>query len=226
LGQVPQREGTEGWDLMTTEDPPNRGDVPHSRRVYNLASVFQVLVLGSWVAKTGRKKIGQMDTAKPNQKDLVLIKELLEAGKVISMIDCDQRVRKTPHVVSLLAALSVADGLVYGQCHTRKRFIDFRIFLETVVVPEARSRRVQTIALVKGNGSTHASKQLPCFVKELMATSEGKLTIQLYWLPTNASWLDQIEIWFSLLQRKLLQPNHFTSRDDAAADYPSFHCSL
>jgi hypothetical protein len=38
LGQVPQREGTEGWDLMTTEDPPNRGDVPHSRRVYNLAS--------------------------------------------------------------------------------------------------------------------------------------------------------------------------------------------
>jgi hypothetical protein len=42
--------------------------------------------------------------------------------------------------------------------------------------------------------------------------SEGKLTVQLYWLPTNASWLDQIEIWFSLLQRKLLQPNHFSSR--------------
>ena len=38
--------------------------------------------------------------------------------------------------------------------------------------------------------------------------------MQLYWLPTNASWLDQIEIWFSLLQRKLLQPNHFTSLDE------------
>jgi Integrase core domain len=38
--------------------------------------------------------------------------------------------------------------------------------------------------------------------------------VQLYWLPTNASWLDQLEIWFSLLLRKLLQPNHFTSLDE------------
>src|SRR5467141_487155 len=32
--------------------------------------------------------------------------------------------------------------------------------------------------------------------------------------PTVASWLDQLEIWFSLLQRKLLQPNHFCSLDE------------
>jgi transposase len=114
--------------------------------------------------------------------------------------------------VNLMAALSVADGLVYGQCHTRKRFIDFRSFLETVLVAEAQRRGVQTIALVLDNGSTHASKQLPRWVSELATKSEGKLTVQLYWLPTNASWLDQIEIWFSLLQRKLLQPNHFSSR--------------
>jgi hypothetical protein len=41
----------------------------------------------------------------------------------------------------------------------------------------------------------------------------GRLTIEVAWLPTNASWLDQIEIWFSVLQRKLLQPNHFLSTD-------------
>jgi transposase len=117
-------------------------------------------------------------------------------------------------VLHLMAALSVADGLVYGQCHTRKRFIDFRSFLETVVVAEAHRRGVQTVALVLDNGPTHASKQLPGYVEELETTSEGKLTIQLYWLPTNASWLDQIEIWFSLLQRKLLQPNHFLSLDE------------
>jgi len=114
----------------------------------------------------------------------------------------------------LMAALSVADGQVYGQCHTRKLFVDFRSFLETIVLPEAKTRGVQTIALVLDNGSTHASKQLPQWVKELEARSDGKLTMQLYWLPTNASWLDQIEIWFSLLQRKLLQPNHFTSLDE------------
>jgi transposase len=117
-------------------------------------------------------------------------------------------------VLHLMAALSVADGRVLGQCHMRKRFIDFRSFLETVVVPEAKLRSIQTIALVLDNGPTHASKQLPQWVEELEARSEGKLTMQLYWLPTNASWLDQIEIWFSLLQRKLLQPNHFTSRSE------------
>jgi transposase len=68
--------------------------------------------------------------------------------------------------------------------------------------------------LVLDNGPTHASKQLPGFVQELATRSEGKLTMQLYWLPTNASWLDQIELWFSVLQRKLLQPNHFRSLDE------------
>ena len=37
------------------------------------------------------------------------------------------------------------------------------------------------------------------------------LKVQVYWLPKNASWLDQIEIWFSILQRKLLNPNDFES---------------
>jgi len=67
---------------------------------------------------------------------------------------------------------------------------------------------------VLDNGPTHASKQLPGFVEELATTSEGKLTMQLSWLPVNASWLDQLEIWFSLLQRQLLQPNHFTRLDE------------
>ncbi len=114
----------------------------------------------------------------------------------------------------LMAALSVADGLIYGQCHTRKCFIDFRSFLETVVVAEAKRRGMQTVALVLDNGPTHASKQLPRWVQELATASDGKLTMQLYWLPTNASWLDQLEIWFSLLQRKLLQPNHCCSLDE------------
>ncbi len=56
--------------------------------------------------------------------------------------------------------------------------------------------------------------QLTRWIQERASTLEGKLSIQLYWLPVNASWLDQLEIWFSLLQRKLLQPNHFCSLDD------------
>lgn len=47
-------------------------------------------------------------------------------------------------------------------------------------------------------------------------------TIHVYWLPKNASWLDQIEIWFSILQRKLSQPNHFESVDVLIASILAF----
>ena len=113
----------------------------------------------------------------------------------------------------LLAGLSVADGLVYGQCCTRKRFVDFRTFLEAVIIPEALRRKVQTVILILDNGSTHAPKQLARWLEERANTLNGQLTLEVAWLPVNASWLDQIEIWFSILQRKLLHPNHFLSTD-------------
>jgi len=69
-----------------------------------LSHLFQVLVLGSWVARTGRKKIGLMETAKPNQKDLVFIKELLEAGKVVPVIDRTYPLREVPEAIRYLEA--------------------------------------------------------------------------------------------------------------------------
>jgi transposase len=111
----------------------------------------------------------------------------------------------------LFAALSVADGQVYGQCRARKCFRDFCAFLTEVLIPEARRRQVQTLALILDNGSTHASKQLAAWLQSYVAGLPEQLAIEIYWLPKNASWLDQIEIWFSILQRKLLQPNDFAS---------------
>jgi transposase len=114
----------------------------------------------------------------------------------------------------LLAGLSVADGQVYGQCAQHKRFVDFQAFVQQVLVPAAQQRGVHTIALILDNGTTHAPKQLERWLHEQAVAQRWGLTFQVYWLPPNASWLDQIEIWFSVLQRKLLQPNHFTSTDD------------
>jgi hypothetical protein len=114
----------------------------------------------------------------------------------------------------LLAGLSVADGQVYGQCRSRKRFSDFQSFIEQTLVPGAQQRGVHTIALIVDNGTTHAPKQLERWLQEQAAAQGWGVSFQVYWLPPNASWLDQIEIWFSVLQRKLLQPNHFTSTDD------------
>jgi NADPH:quinone reductase-like Zn-dependent oxidoreductase len=52
----------------------------------SMAQIFQAMLLGSWMSKTGGKKMGGV-SAKIDQKDLGLIKELLEAGKVVPVID-------------------------------------------------------------------------------------------------------------------------------------------
>ncbi len=50
------------------------------------AQMFQAMLLGPWISMIGSKKMGVL-TSKPNQKDLVFIKELLEADKVKPVID-------------------------------------------------------------------------------------------------------------------------------------------
>src|SRR6266699_3638132 len=72
---------------------------------------------------------------------------------------------------------------------------------------------VHTVILILDNGTTHAPKQLDSWLREQEAACGGQLSFQILWLPPNASWLDQIEIWFSLLQRTHVQPNHFPSTD-------------
>ena len=126
----------------------------------------------------------------------------------------------------LFGGLSVADGQVYGQCHTRKRFVDFQTFLLQVIIPEALRRKVRNLSLILDNGTTHAPKQLERWLQAQLKSHDWPLTSHVYWLPTNASWLDQIEIWFSILQRKLLQPNHFESLDDleqSVLDFIAYH---
>jgi NADPH:quinone reductase-like Zn-dependent oxidoreductase len=50
------------------------------------AQIFEALLLGPWMSMTGGRKMGAL-SAKPNKKDLALMKELLEAGKVVPVID-------------------------------------------------------------------------------------------------------------------------------------------
>jgi len=111
----------------------------------------------------------------------------------------------------LFAGLSVADGKVYATCRERKCFVDFQAFMQEQIVPEALRRQVQNVIFILDNGTTHAPKQLEGWLQEQEQVCKGRLHFQVLWLPANASWLDQLEIWFSLLQRKHLQPNHFST---------------
>ena len=64
--------------------------------------IFQVLILGSWVSRRGSKKIGSMGSAIPNKEDLVFIKELLEAGKVVPVIDRRYPLSEVPEAIRYL----------------------------------------------------------------------------------------------------------------------------
>ncbi len=52
----------------------------------SMAQIFQGLLLGPLLSRLGSKKIGNM-LAHSNQKDLVIMGELLEAGKVVPVLD-------------------------------------------------------------------------------------------------------------------------------------------
>ena len=52
----------------------------------SVAQIFQAMLMGRWMSEKGGKKIGGI-TANINQKDMALLKELLEAGKVVPVID-------------------------------------------------------------------------------------------------------------------------------------------
>lgn len=53
----------------------------------SMSQIFQAMLLGPFVSRFGNKKIGFMGIAKTSKEDLLFIKELLEAGKVVSIID-------------------------------------------------------------------------------------------------------------------------------------------
>ena len=57
------------------------------------------------------------------------------------------------------------------------------------------------------NGSSHYTTTFP---KRLKDAYENAVAVH---LPVHASWLNQIEIYFSILQRKALTPNDLTDRD-------------
>jgi NADPH:quinone reductase-like Zn-dependent oxidoreductase len=52
----------------------------------SMTQIFQGMLLGPWLSMTGSKKMTNQ-AMKPNKKDLVFMKELLEAGKVVPVID-------------------------------------------------------------------------------------------------------------------------------------------
>ncbi len=67
------------------------------------AQMFQALFLGPWISMTGSRKMGSL-TAKPNKGDLLFVKGLLEAGKVVPVIDRRYTLREVPEAIRYVEA--------------------------------------------------------------------------------------------------------------------------
>ncbi len=107
------------------------------------------------------------------------------------------------------AALDVFRGTVIGQIENTNCILTFNQLVERVMTqaPYNSARRVFWIV---DNGSAHHPNTFPA---RLSGLHEHAIAIH---LPTHASWLNQIELYFSILQRKALTPRDFNSREEMA----------
>ena len=106
---------------------------------------------------------------------------------------------------SLLAALDVHQGTVLGKCekrHTHQEFLSFLQHLEKTYRKKGRD-----IHIICDNYGTHRHKK----VKEWV---EAQTNLIIHFTPTHASWLNQIEIWFSIMSRKVLKQGIFKTIPD------------
>jgi hypothetical protein len=101
-----------------------------------------------------------------------------------------------------LAAWDVKRAKVFDRCEPKGGIEPFDRLVAQVMTqePYASARRVFWIV---DNGSSHRGQRS-------IDRLEGKYAnLVLVHLPIHASWLNQVEIYFSIVQRKVLQPNDF-----------------
>ncbi len=106
-----------------------------------------------------------------------------------------------------LAAWDVQEGQVMGRCEASTGIEPFGRLVEQVMehpeyrTPCARPGVRSRVFWVVDNGSSHRGA---ASVKRMSGAYPNAILVH---LPVNASWLNQVEVYFSMLQRKVLTPN-------------------
>ena len=121
----------------------------------------------------------------------------------------------------LFCTLLVASGRTFTQTRRSKKFVDFKAFLQAFF-QSALCAGIKVLHLILDNGPTHAPKQLGTW----LASLELPFEVRLYWLPKYASWLDQVEIIFSKVQRALLTPSDSPSLVALERDLAAYFADL
>jgi hypothetical protein len=103
-----------------------------------------------------------------------------------------------------LAALDVHRARLLGRCEASTGIEPFGRLVDQVMTQEPY-RSARRVFWILDNGSSHRGE--PC-VRRLQAQYPNLIPVH---GPIHASWLNQIEIYFSILQRKALTPNDLSS---------------
>jgi transposase len=106
--------------------------------------------------------------------------------------------------LSLYAAFNTKTGTVLGKTAARHTSDEFVSFLGDVVTSCSPG---QQIHIILDNLSAHKTPQVHQFL-------EQHPQVQFHFTPTYSSWLNQVEIWFSKLQRDVIIRGIFTSVQD------------
>jgi hypothetical protein len=123
------------------------------------------------------------------------------------------RVRRVEHeyerggALQYLAAWDVRRGLVMGRCEPATGIEPFGR-LVTQVMEQKPYRRAKRVFWIVDNGSSHRGNAT---VRRLAQAYANLIVVH---TPVHASWLNQVEIYFSIVQRKVLTPNDFGSLEE------------
>jgi len=114
-----------------------------------------------------------------------------------------------------LAAWDVHRAKVFGRCEPTTGIEPFGRLVAQVMTTEPY-QSARHVYWVVDNGSSHRGQTAP-------RRLQGQWpTLRLVHLPVHASWINQVEIYFSVIQRKLLTPNDFGSLAEVEAGLLAF----
>ena len=107
---------------------------------------------------------------------------------------------------TLFAALEVATGKVTEACYERHRHDEFLLFLKKV----ARTYRRRELHVVVDNYATHGHPDVEAWLAK-------NPRVTLHFTPTSGSWLNLVEVFFSIITRQAIRRGTFHSVPDLVA---------
>jgi transposase len=130
-----------------------------------------------------------------------------DSGKIVRALKSTYKRNGT---INLFAALQVATGQITTASTKLKKREQFLQFMDQVVAEAPAERQLHVIL---DNYCTH---------KKCDAWLARHPNVHFHFTPTSASWLNQVEIWFGIMSRKVLRGASFTSTSELSSAIDAF----